>query len=551
MVKRLDVLSMTLDFFKSKKEYILLYMLLNLSYPLTSIVTPHFYGKIIENIIHNKPLRDLIIKTGATWGLGIYGTSLLSNIDNIVIPEFRSYLYKMIAKFVFEKYKQNYTSIKIGELISKLSKIPFLVMEVFYQVRNNYIPLLYMSIISVIYFMSINVMLGVVVLMVLLCFFGVMYSSFINCIPSCTDSESSSDKTNEDLQDVLENILNVYSTDMVDSEIENISLKDVDIGVHFKNCLGCSSSYKFWFSLTYLFSFFSVTSCIYYLHKKGKIKGDQINSMFMVLLYLLSSIDSTLQYSQDTSSYIGSIIDIQNYINNLNYDSEISEFYIDRMNQNLYTDQITKLEGKIEFKNIDVCFKKDGRDVCILENFSYVIEPKTKLAITGSVGKGKSTLLKMILKLTYPVSGDILIDGKNLPYDTIRKNISYIPQTPVLFNTTLYKNIVYGTNKSREDVQQIINKYNLQDVFGMHTLDSNVGKGGSNLSGGQKQMVIIIRSILRDSSVILLDEATSSLDNNLKIKMINFVLEVFRDKTVVMITHDPDIIPKFSKVLTL
>jgi len=551
MVKNFNIYETSLDFFKDKKNYVFLYMILNISYPLGSVIVPHYYGKIIENIISNSPMKDNILKTAGTWIISIIGTFLLTQIDNVVIPEFRSYLYKKIAKFVFEKYKQNYTTLKIGELISKLSKLPFLILEVFYQIRNNYIPLLYMSVFSIVYFFNINKKLGTLICLILFCFLGLMYSSFAMCIPSCINSESCNDKSNEELQDILENILNVYTTDMIDNEIINIGVKDKDADFHFKKCLQCSSKYKTLFSITYLVSFCGIIFCMFDMFKKKEIGISEINSIFMVLLYLLSSIDNTLQYSQDTSTYIGSIIDIQNYIDNLNKDTHIAEVYINKMNENLHNNEITNIEGKIEFKNISVCFKKDGKDICILENFSYIIEPKTKLAITGSVGKGKSTLLKMILKLSYPTSGNILIDDKNLPYDVIRKYVSYIPQNPVLFNRTLYKNIVYGTDKTKEDVQYIMNKYDLNDVFGIHTLESDVGKGGSNLSGGQKQMVIILRAMLRNSSVILLDEPTSSLDGKLKMKMMDLIFKVFSDKTVITITHDPDIIPMFGKVLNL
>ena len=94
-------------------------------------------------------------------------------------------------------------------------------------------------------------------------------------------------------------------------------------------------------------------------------------------------------------------------------------------------------------------------------------------------------------------------------------------------------------------------KYNLNGVFGKHDLEDDVGKGGGNLSGGQKQIVIILRSILRNSSIILLDEPTSSLDKDIKNIMMKLIFDVFRDKTVVIITHDQDILPLFKDVLNI
>jgi ABC-type bacteriocin/lantibiotic exporter with double-glycine peptidase domain len=96
-----------------------------------------------------------------------------------------------------------------------------------------------------------------------------------------------------------------------------------------------------------------------------------------------------------------------------------------------------------------------------------------------------------------------------------------------------------------------MNKYGLDGVFGSHTLDSDVGKGGNNLSGGQKQMVIVLRAILKRSKIILLDEPTTSLNKDLKNKMMELLFTVFKDSTVVMVTHDEDVIPMFNTVLKL
>jgi ATP-binding cassette subfamily B protein len=551
MVEDFNIKTQTLDFFRNKKAYVLLYIILSLSYPLGSIIVPHYYGKLIDLIVNKGNLTTTAIQTMGIWLTSISGIYGLTKIDNIIMPEFRSYLYTNIAKFVFNTYKESYTNIKIGELISKLSKLPFLILEIFYQVRTNYLPLFYMSTFSVIYFFNINKTLGAIILGVLLLFGITAAFSVKSCMPSCVSSESSNDSSNEDLQDILENILNVYTSDNIDEEIKEFNLKDRETTKHFKSCLSCSSKYKFAFSVLFLVSFFIVAKFVYLLFQQNKITLSQINSIFLVLIYLLSQVDGTLQYAQDTITYMGSVIDIQNYIQQINVSSQKTNEHISSMNENLHMGDISRLDGRIEFKNLDICFNKDGKEICVLKDFSYVIEPKTKLAIVGPVGKGKSSLLKMLLKLVYPKQGEILLDGKNLPYNVIRKHVSYIPQNPLLFNRTLYKNIIYGTNKTKEDIVKVMKMYNIEGIFGTHSLDDDVGKGGTNLSGGQKQMVILLRAILKNSSVILLDEPTTALDKDVRDTTMRLIFEVFQHSTVLMITHDPDIIPRFGKVLDL
>jgi ABC-type bacteriocin/lantibiotic exporter with double-glycine peptidase domain len=543
----LQIKNLFLNFFSSAKTDIFLYLFLGLSYPLGTIVSPHFYGKLIDEIVNKNVKTSTLKYIVITWSIYITGIYFLTFLDNKVIPNFRSYLYKNIASFIFDAYKQNYTSLKIGEMISKLSKLPFLVLEVFYQLKNNYLPLAYMIIFTIIYFSTIDKILALSIVVMVIVFSAVMYCSMKNCMNFCINAESSSDDSNEDLQDILENILNVYTSDSIESELDRLDIKDINNKEYLKKCMSCASKYKTSFSLLYLTFFMIIAKYVYELYKRNKINMSQVNSIFMVLLYLLSYVDSSLQYSQDTISYIGSIIDIQNYLDGINKNTCDQQYYVSKMNENLYTASVSELQGHVEFKNITVCFG----DKCIIENFSYIITPKSKVAIVGNVGRGKSTLLKLILKLHSPTSGTILIDGKNLPCNVIRQNVSYIQQSPTLFNRKLYENIVYGTGKTKEDVIRLMKTYNLNSVFGKHTLDSDVGKGGNNLSGGQKQMVIVLRAILKGSKIILIDEPTSSLNKALKTIMMNLIFTVFRDSTVIMITHDEDVIPMFKTVLKL
>jgi ABC-type multidrug transport system fused ATPase/permease subunit len=547
---KLHIGTMTLDFFKERKSYIFAYLFLILAYPLGSIIVPHYYGKLMELMAVNKDMSKTFITTLALWATSVCGTFGLARIDSVLIPEFRSYLYHKIAKFVFEIHKEDYASIKIGELVSKLSKIPYLILEIFYQLRTCYLPLIYMVIFCLIYFFSINVKLGAIVFAVLCAFGGVAILSSLNCMPSCVHAEASGDLANENLQDILENILSVYSADNIDGELKAFHDRNSDLRKHMHKCLSCASKHKFAFSALYLTSFVVVSTFAYKLYQKGAITLAQISSALIVMVYLLSQVDTTMQYTQETIAYVGSIIDIQNYINGLNEKYEDTSSHINELNNSqvpLYTGPINNIDGQVDFQNIDLCFGSN----CVLKNFSYRVEPRKKLAIIGKVGSGKSTLLKMVLKLSYPNNGQILIDGKNLPYNVIRKHVSYINQTPILFNRSLYENITYGTNKTKEDVNQLLQKYNLENIFGTHTLDGNVGKGGNSLSGGQRQIVILLRTVLRNSSIVLLDEPTTALDSDSKDLIMDLIFEAFADKTMVMITHDPEIVGRFDQVLDL
>ena len=541
----MNVLSLTIDFFKPKIPTLISYAILNLAYPINNIGIPHYYGKLIEDMLQNKSVKVSFIITLTLWIFYIFGLYGLSQIDIKLIPEFRAYLYKHIAKYIFEIHKENYTTLQIGEIISKLSKLPYLILEIFYQVRNSYLPLIYMTFFSTIYFFWINVKLGFLVLIFIMVFFILAYKSYDKCMDSCVISENLSDKSNEDLQDVLENVLNVFTSDNIEGEMKTFDIGNNNLSDAFRKCIKCSSGFKTKSSILYIIAFFSIGIFCYYLYKNKEIELSQFNSSMLVIVYLLSQIDGTMQYSQDTMTYVGSIIDIQKYIDRLNDTYVSSNLKKEKINSVKPESLENDMTGNVEFKDISVY----NGDKCVLNNFSYNIKAGEKVAIIGSVGSGKSTLLKLMLKLAYPTSGMILFDGKNLPYNTIRKYVSYIPQTPILFNRTLYKNITYGTNKTKEDVMEIMNKYGIS--FGSHTLDSDVGKSGNNLSGGQKQLVMLLRAILREPKIILLDEPTSALDTDTKNIILKLIFDVFKKQTVIMITHDNDVMNKFPVVINL
>jgi ABC-type multidrug transport system fused ATPase/permease subunit len=548
-MEKFSIKDLALTFFQERKSYVIGYLLLTLAYPINNVAVPHMYGKLTQLIAEKGNLKNTFLETLATWILAAVAIKGISRIDNVVVPDFRSYMYTNIAQYIFYIHKENYESIQTGELISKMSKIPFLVLEVFYQIRTSYLPTIYTILFCLMYFFYIDARIGALVSIIMAVTLYTAYLSIVNCMDTCVMAEASSDMCNESLQDMLENILSVFTSDNLEEELQQFKNRDMKGQEHFKRCLSCASKYKFIFSILYLTSFLTISIFVYNLFLKDEIDFSQVSGVLLVLIYLLSQVDSSMQYMQDTISYIGGIVDVQNYIDSLNVKYNKSIQHINNLNKGVpvHDQEVDKIKGKISFNNIDLCFGEK----CVLKNFNLVIQPKTKIAIIGKVGSGKSSLLKMLLKLTYPTAGQILIDDKNLPYDTTRKYTSYITQTPVLFNRSLYDNICYGTDKSKEDVMILLSKYKLDKVFGNHNLDSMVGRGGNNLSGGQKQIVMILRATLRGTPIILLDEPTTALDDNMKDTIMNLVFDIFKECTVIMITHDDSLTGKFDRVIKL
>lgn len=178
--------------------------------------------------------------------------------------------------------------------------------------------------------------------------------------------------------------------------------------------------------------------------------------------------------------------------------------------------KVTPSSASIEFKNVSFEYEP-GKP--ILENLSFVIPAGKKFALIGGSGSGKSTLVRLLFRFFEPTSGDIFISGVNIKeinIDSLRKNISIVPQDTVLFHDTIRHNIHYGDlSKNQEDIEKASTMAELhhQILSWPKSYDTQVGERGLKLSGGEKQRVAIARAILKNSPILIFDEATSSLDS--------------------------------------
>ena len=214
-------------------------------------------------------------------------------------------------------------------------------------------------------------------------------------------------------------------------------------------------------------------------------------------------------------------------------------------NQNLIKDNINAKElnlkdGKIEFKNVCMEYKKNEP---ILKNLDLTFKGNTKTALVGLSGGGKSTILNLIPRFYDANEGDIFVDNqniKNLKISSLRKHIALVTQDIILFDDTIKNNLLYGNIKANEqELIEACKKAHCYDFIKEFKLefDTIVGENGIKLSGGQKQRISIARAILKNASIILLDEATSALDTESEKIVQSAMNELSVNKTTITIAH--------------
>ena len=210
---------------------------------------------------------------------------------------------------------------------------------------------------------------------------------------------------------------------------------------------------------------------------------------------------------------------------------------------------------KVSFdKNIslsEVCFEyKDQTQV--LKNINLIINKGDSVAFVGDSGSGKTTLVDLIIGLYFPNKGEIRIDGLLLSDQNIqnwRSQIGYIPQQAYLFDGTVAENVCFGREYSKDYLIKVLKQANIYDFLQTKEgVDTLVGEGGIQLSGGQKQRVVIARALYGDPEILVLDEATSSLDEETEKRIMNEVYRISHDKTLVIIAHRLTTIKNCDKV---
>jgi ATP-binding cassette subfamily B protein len=211
-------------------------------------------------------------------------------------------------------------------------------------------------------------------------------------------------------------------------------------------------------------------------------------------------------------------------------------------------------KGEITFE--DVSFKyEEGEDV--IKNFNLTVKPGQKVALVGLSGSGKSTLTKLLLRLYDVVGGKILVDGRNIAkvtQESLRNNISLVPQDPILFHRSLMENIRYGRfGATDEEVIQAAKLAYCDEFISKlkEGYQSTVGDRGIKLSGGERQRIAIARAILKNSPILILDEATSSLDSESEKYIQKSLDNLMKNKTVLIIAHRLSTIKRADRIVVI
>lgn len=513
----------------------------------TLLSFPYLAGKLLD-VAQGK--SGFILTTINQVGMALIAVLLVQSVFSFIrVYTFTSVSERTLADLRGHVYTKMvwlpigfYDNRRVGELISRITSdvgtlhdtFTFVLAELLRQVL---VLLIGVPVIFILYpKLTVFMLLTFPVLVLAALFFG----KFIRKLSKKTQDQLAT--SNVIVEETLHSIavVKAFTNELFEVLRYKKSLKDV------VNTAIYASRYRGAFiSFTIVTLFGGIVAVSWYGAYLVQYEGTSVGELFSFVLYTtfiggsiagLGDIYSQLQKSVGASERILEILDQP--------DEQSSAF------------EKRKLQGNIEFNNVSFSYPT-REDVPVLKDISFTIQPGEKIAIVGPSGSGKSTIINLLMRF-YPLGkGSITADKENIDSYNLtayRQNLGIVPQEVILFGGTIRENIAYGNPAASEqeiiDAARQANAWEFIDSF-PEKLDTLVGDRGVKLSGGQRQRVAIARAILKNPSILILDEATSSLDAQSE-QLVQEALEaLMKNRTSIVIAHRLSTIRQADRILVI
>ena len=277
----------------------------------------------------------------------------------------------------------------------------------------------------------------------------------------------------------------------------------------------------------------------------------------ILIYYNQISIGTLLVFAQYYTMLSTAVQDVTRADAELQSNIDFYERVLNAAEQDNYQDNGIKMfeSAALEVKNI--CFRYPKGEKNIFENFSLSIRHGERIGIIGESGKGKTTLLNLLVGALYPDSGEIYFGGvelRNADLREVHKRIGFVLQDNMLFNTSIKENLEYGKENATEyEMVQACKKAYIYDFIQKlpKGLDTVIGEDGVKLSGGQKQRIVLARLFLKDVDIFIFDEATSALDQHAESIIHDAIQKIESDKTIIIVSHRQSSLSLCNRIITL
>nr|WP_315155122.1 ABC transporter transmembrane domain-containing protein [uncultured Flavobacterium sp.] len=522
----------------------LLFLLLT---SITALAFPKFMGMLVDCV--NK--KDSGLANQIALGLGLvlilqsvfsfFRLSLFVNFTENTLANVRLALYTNLVKLPMSFFSQK----RVGELNSRISNDISQIQDTLTTTIAEFLRQFILIIGSFVMLASINIKLTIMMISVvpLVGVAAVFFGRFIRKYSKKVQDQVAESQVvvEETMQGI--SIVKAFANEWYEIERYTSKIREV-VKVAIKG--GQLRGYFASFIIVCLFG--TIVAVVWYgvqLSIAGEITVGELFTFILYSSYVGASSGGIAELYAQMQKAIGATERVFELL------EEIPEKINSTENQNF-----PKIKGDVSFENVAFTYPS-RKEIQVLKEVSFTALSGQKIAIVGPSGAGKSTIASLLLRFYDTTGGSITIDNKNvLEYDleALRGNMSIVPQDVILFGGTIKENIAYGKpNATEEEIMLAAKQANaLQFIQGFpEQFETVVGERGIKLSGGQRQRIAIARALLKNPSILILDEATSSLDSESE-KLVQEALEILmQGRTSIIIAHRLSTIRSADQILVL
>lgn len=514
----------------------------------TALAFPKLMGMLIDSV-KNKSYTDAnniaLLLIGILFMQSIFSffrLSLFINFTEHTLSNLRLSLYSNLVKLPMSFFSQK----RVGELNSRISSDITQIQDTLTSTIAEFLRQLILIVGGVALLATESIKLTLLMLSVvpLVAVAAVVFGRFIRKF-----SKSVQDQVAESQVIVEETMQGISIVKAFANEWYEIARYDGKIKEVVKLAIK-GGKYRGYFASFIIFCLFGAIVAVVWFGVRLSISGEM--SVGQLISFVL--------YSTFVGASFGGIAElyaqIQKAIGATERVFELLEETPEKINSTHNTSSIEKIKGNVTFKNVAFSYPS-RKEIKVLKNVNFTANFGQKIAIVGPSGTGKSTIASLLLRFYDIDSGEILIDGKNiydLELENLRGNMSIVPQDVILFGGTIKENIAYGKPDATEEeilvAAKQANAFNFIEGF-PEKFETIVGERGIKLSGGQRQRIAIARALLKNPSILILDEATSSLDSESE-KLVQEALEILmQGRTSIIIAHRLSTIRTADQILVL
>ena len=527
----------------------LLAPLLMLTEVFGEILLPKFMSMIINNGVADRD-TGYIIRMGIIMVLtaivmaagGIGGAYFSAKASICFTSDLRDALFAKVQNFSFKNIDQYSTGSLVTRLtndVQQVQNVTMMGLRLLFRAPGMLIGALIMAFLM-------NAKLALVILIVIPFLSIAIVTIMVKAFPRFTLMQKKIDKLNSGIQEALTNVRVIKSFVREDYEEEkfqtmNQDLKDSSLNA-MKIVIATMPIMMFAMNVTTL-------AVVWYggnIIIAGNMQVGDLTAFTTYIVQILMSLMMLSMVLLQSSRAIASVKRI----------SEVLDTEIDLTDENASRKDLKVTEGKVEFKDVAFSYSNEGGEK-ILEHINFTAEPGKVLGIIGTTGSGKTSLVQLIPRLYDVTEGQVLVDGvdvREYSLKNLRDGVGMVLQKNVLFSGTIDENLRWGNEEaSEEEVRSAAGAAQADGFVISFTkgYDSDLGQGGSNVSGGQKQRLCIARELLKKPKILILDDSTSAVDTATEAKIRESFSTTLKDTTKIIIAQRIGSVESADKIIVL